>query len=341
MHYFSSVISKFKRKRILVIGDIILDRYIQGSVSRISPEAPVPVVVEERCFHTIGGAANVAHNLSSLDSKVIQVGRIGADTDGRTLIQDLKEKGIETTGVFVDKNIPTVTKTRIIAQHQQVVRVDREDCRACADPKINDKIINFIQKKIDSVDAIIISDYGKGMITSNLVSFICSLAIQKGKIITVDPKIEHFNYYKNVTAITPNKKELENAVTDLNFQSDGTEILNIKPNKLKTTEDIDIAAKQILRLLEPDALLVTLGEDGMRLFEKGRKPFSIKTQAREVYDVSGAGDTVIAVFTLALTTGADKKDAARLANLAAGIVVGKIGAVAIGKNELLRAIKEM
>ena len=217
----------------MVIGDIILDRYIQGSVSRISPEAPVPVVVEERCFHTIGGAANVAHNLSSLGSEVIQVGRVGNDAEGNILKQDLKIRGIDTSGVFIDKNIPTVTKTRIIAGHQQVVRVDREDCKACVDASVNEKIINFIKKNIDFVDAVIISDYGKGMITADIVSFICSLAIRKGKIITVDPKTEHFNYYHSVTAITPNKKELENALFYYN------KILEIQPYNSKISNRIN------------------------------------------------------------------------------------------------------
>lgn len=341
MSKYKEIISKFKRKKILVVGDIILDRYISGSVSRISPEAPVPVVLEESFSYKPGGAANVAHNLAVLGANVTQVGRIGSkDFDGQLLKRDLKRKKIDVSGIVVDKSASTITKTRVIAQHQQIVRIDKETLDADIQGEILDKIKFFVKKKIKEVDAVIISDYGKGMITPDLVTVITSAAIQKGIPVTVDPKVDHFGSYARATCITPNLKEAENAIRNIKIREDGGGVLGLKTDKLVTINDIEVAGQKLLKYLDLDSLLITLGERGMRLFETGKKPFAIETKAREVFDVTGAGDAVISVFTLALTTGATKRKAAELANYAAGVVVGHMGAVAVTAEEILEATKK-
>ena len=338
MSKYTHIFSKFSLKNILVVGDLILDKYIRGSVSRISPEAPVPVVLEEESFYTPGGAANVAHNLHGLGAKVTLIGRIGDDPEGQVLLKQLKKEGLKTQGIFGHKKLPTICKTRVIAGHQQVVRIDREIIDVGGNKEVLRKISNFIGKNIATFDAIIISDYGKGLVTPELVDFIRAKALAENKIITIDPKVEHFSYYCNVTAITPNLKETENAIRNIKITSRSAEKLKIHNDKLLTDRDIDSAGSELLRFLKLDALLITLGERGMRLFEKGKKPVAIATKVREVYDVSGAGDTVISTFTLSLAAGATKRQAAQIANYAGGIVVGKMGAVSVTKKELINAI---
>lgn len=339
MHSFLKIIHQFSQKNILVIGDVILDQYIQGSVSRISPEAPVPIVLQEKSFYTCGGAANVANNLSGLGARVTLVGRIGADPEGHILKAKLVKSGISTKGIFVDKKVPTICKIRVVARHQQVVRIDREKTTHVEDKTVLSRIFHFITKHMDDFDAVIVSDYGKGLITADLVNFVRHLALERNKIMTIDPKVEHFGYYRDVTAITPNLKETENAIRNIKITSQTGQELGIRVERLETNAHINLAGSELLKYLNLDSLLITLGEHGMRLFEKGKKPFSIETKAREVYDVSGAGDTVISTFTLSLAAGASKRDAANLANWAAGIVVGKIGAVAVTREELLQIIK--
>lgn len=338
MGKYAQILSKFSRKKILVIGDMILDKYIRGTVSRISPEAPVPVVLEKESFDTPGGAANVAHNLHGLGAKVTIVGRVGDDPEGQVLLRQFKKEGLSTQGIFVDKKLPTICKTRVIAQHQQVVRIDRENIETAGSKEVFSKIYNFIGKNISAHEAVIMSDYGKGLITSELVDFVRTKALAENKIIIIDPKVEHFSYYRNVTAITPNLKEAENAIRNIKITSKSAGKLKIHNDKLHKDKDIDLAGTELLRYLKLDVLLITLGEQGMRLFEKGKDPVSIKTKAREVYDVSGAGDTVISTFTLSLAAGATKRQAAEIANYAGGIVVGKMGAVAVTKKELVKAI---
>lgn len=338
MDGYRKIIDRFRKKRILVVGDLILDQYIRGSVARISPEAPVPVVLQEESFYNPGGSANVANNLKSLGAEVTLVGRVGADPEGNLLRKHLKKAKINIEGIFTDKAFPTILKTRVIAQHQQVVRIDREKGNQSGDEAIYSKILRFIDQAIGEHDAIIISDYGKGVITSDLINQVCATALVKKKIITVDPKVEHFSYYRRVTAITPNLREAENAIRNIKITSAAPQRLGIHKEKLSTPEDIDKAGKALLEYLGLESLLLTLGEHGMRLFERGKKPVVIKTKAKDVYDVTGAGDTVISVFTLALTAGATKHQAADLANSAAGVVVGKLGAVAVTKEELINAI---
>lgn len=338
MSTYIDIISSFKNKNILVIGDVILDQHIQGSVSRISPEAPVPIVLQEgEATFAPGGAANVANNLKSLGAKVIILSRIGADNEGQIFLEELKKKGVSSKGILVDKTIPTILKTRIIAKHQQVLRLDREKI-VSYDKKFFNRVMSFLNKNIDRYDAIIISDYGKGMITRELLKDVCHLAKKKGKILTVDPKVEHFGFYRGVTSITPNKKEAENAIRDIKITHKDNRKLVLTSDKLNTYGDVENAAKQLLKFLSLESIMITLGEEGVCLLEKGKKPIHISTKAQDVFDVTGAGDTVIAVFTLSLTSGADMYQSADLANYAAGIVVGKMGTAAVTKEELLNVI---
>jgi len=338
MKKYKLILSKFSKKTIMVVGDVVLDRYIQGSVSRISPEAPVPIVLEEKSFYTPGGAANVAANLKTLGADVLQVGRIGNDFEGKLLKRELKRAKIDISGVFVDVKAPTVTKTRVVAQHQQVVRIDKE--RVGSPVKdIYQKIVKYIEKNIDNCDAVIVSDYGKGIVSEEFLNFICPLAKSKDKIIVIDPKVENFKNYHSVTCITPNLKETENAIRNIKITSHDGSSLAVNSDQLKTEKAIDLAGAELIKFLDLDSLLITLGEKGMRLFEKGKKPFSIKTKAQDVFDVTGAGDAVISVFTLALTAGAKKREAADLANTAAGIVVSHLGVKAVTKDELQEALQ--
>lgn len=316
------VISKFSQAKVLVIGDLMLDEFIWGTVDKISPEAPVPVVLVQSESFMPGGASNVANNIAALGGKVYLSGIVGNDKNADILTGELTKKGIDLGGVIVDGGRPTILKTRIIAHHQQMVRVDRERVESVSD-NICDQILSFVRRKIDEVDALIVEDYGKGVITARLLNEVIPLAKRHKKIITVDPKIDHSSYYKGITSITPNKQEAE----------------GLSGIKIESDEDIGRAAKRILKNLKLESVLVTLGENGMRLFEKSGQVTHIPTVAQEVFDVSGAGDTVIATFTLALASGATMKDAAYIANYAGGIVVGKVGVAVVTTQELSERIK--
>ena len=331
------IINNFNKANILVLGDLILDEYIWGNVERISPEAPVPVVWANKRTCAPGGAANVANNIRSLDAKATLVGVVGKDRNKEILFSELKKTRINPEGIFIEPDRHTTVKTRIIAGHQQVVRVDWEHTHALSRP-LNQRLIKFIKKNIDDFDAIIIEDYGKGVINMQLLEEIISLAHSYKKIITVDPKEEHFQYYRQVTSITPNRRELENAIRNLKIK-DTTNRFKLNNDILFTDKDIDLAGQQILKYLELDSLLVTLGEQGMKLFENNGRLTHIPTVVQEVFDVSGAGDTVIGAFTLGLCSGATKLEAAHIANFAAGIVVGKLGTAVTTRKELLERIK--
>ena len=337
MKNLRKIIGKFNKARILVIGDLILDEYIWGSVERISPEAPVPVLWANKRTFVPGGTANVANNIRSLGAQVSLLGVTGDDANSKILFAELKKRKINTNGIFIERKRHTTVKTRILAGHQQVVRVDWEHTHALPD-ELNAKILKYIEKNIGSFDAVIIEDYGKGVINVELLDKLVSLAKARKKIITVDPKEENFQYYRGVTAITPNRKELENAIRNLKIK-DNSNRFKINTDKLFTDKDIDSAAQQIVRYLNLDSILVTLGEQGMKLLEKNGRLTHIPTQAQEVFDVSGAGDTVISSFTLALCAGASKLEAAHIANFAAGIVVGKLGTAVTNCAELLKRIR--
>lgn len=337
MKNLKTIISKFNKANILVVGDLILDQYIWGSVDRVSPEAPVPVVWANKRTYVPGGAANVANNISSLGGKATLVGVIGNDDHAKILTQELKKRNIGTTGIFTASNRHTILKSRVIAGHQQVVRVDWED-REPLPAELNKKIIGFIKKNIAKYDALIIEDYGKGVINKQLLEELILLACVNKKIITVDPKEDHFQFYRKATSITPNRKELENAIRNLKIK-DNDNKFKLNSDRLFTDKDINSAALQIMDYLELESILVTLGEQGMKLFERGGRVTHIPTKAQAVFDVSGAGDTVISTFTLALSAGAKKLEAAYIANYAAGIVVGKVGTAVTTREELLKRIR--
>jgi len=336
---YNSIISKYKNRAVLVIGDLVLDQYIKGSVSRISPEAPVPIVLQTESFYTPGGAANVANNLASLGASVTLVGKIGEDIEGVTLKKELAKRSIHTQGVFVDTSMHTILKTRIIAQHQQMVRLDRETPLQEGVDKIKkNKIIPYLRRHIKDFSAIIVSDYGKGMIDLTLLNEIHEIARKDKVLVIVDPKVEDLRFYGQVSSITPNKKEAELALKAVSQEARKT--FGIISTKLDTKEEIEANGQGLMTYLGIDSLLITLGEHGMYLFEHGKKPFPIATRAQEVFDVSGAGDTVISVFALSLAAKANRRQAADIANHAAGVVVGKMGAVAIELDELKAAVKK-
>lgn len=317
------IVSKFKDVKILTIGDLILDQFIWGKVERISPEAPVPVVWVDSESFMPGGASNVARNIRALGGTAFISGLIGEDKNGGQLLCELERDEIKIGGIFVDRQRPTTVKTRIIAHNQQVVRVDRERIEHI-DNKLINKIIAYVEENIDDFDAVIIEDYGKGLISPRLLKKILPVVKKAKKIITVDPKKDHFSYYKGVTSITPNRAEAENAAG----------------LKIKNEKDIERVARKIVKKLKLESVLITLGEQGMCLLQ-GDKVTRIPTVAQEVFDVSGAGDTVIATFTLALAAGASFKEAAVISNYASGIVVGKVGTAVTTQKELIDSIKKM
>jgi len=312
----NGLLARFRRARVLVVGDLMLDEFIWGKVSRISPEAPVPVVWVQRESVMPGGAANVANNIRALGGAVSVVGLIGEDRWGELLLSELASRAIDTGGVLRVKR-PTTVKTRVIAHHQQVVRVDREQPEALPESTVS-RLIEAVRTRIADADAVVLEDYGKGVITRKLLESVIPAARQQRKIITVDPKQEHFELYQGVTALTPNRLEAGEAVD----------------RELKTDADVQRAGRDIVQRLHCQACLITLGEEGMWLFERGGRETRIPTVAQEVFDVAGAGDTVIAAFTLALASGADLARAARIANHAAGVVVGKLGVAVATPKEL-------
>src|SRR3989338_286353 len=316
-----AILNDFKKARVLVIGDLVMDHFIWGKVRRISPEAPVPVVEVNSESLMLGGAANVVNNIHSLGGKVLVCGVVGKDDMGKNLMRELRLKGIVSDGVIVEERRPTSVKTRVIAHSQQVVRFDREK-----KDKIHldtmKGIMDYIKEKIRFVDAIVISDYAKGVISEELVEEVISLAKKKGKPVAVDPKVSHFDFYKYATIVTPNNDEASKA--------SGIEIEN-EAGLLR-------AGEVLLNKLGSDAVLITRGEHGMSLFENNGEITHIPTVAKEVYDVSGAGDTVIGTVALSMASGASLKEAAVISNFAAGIVVGKIGTATVTPKELKDAV---
>ncbi|MFA5779823.1 MAG: D-glycero-beta-D-manno-heptose-7-phosphate kinase [Elusimicrobiota bacterium] len=317
----NNILEKFPKAKVLIVGDLILDRFIRGESKRISPEAPVPVVEVKDEIYNLGGAGNVANNIISLGGSVSVAGRIGNDYAAEILLKELNKKNIDTGGIFTDKAIKTSIKTRVIAGHQQVVRFDKETVCELS-PLMSAKIMQFINKKIPVSDAVLISDYGKGVVTQKVISEIIRLTKKYKKLVTVDPKIENFSRYKFVDCLTPNIHEA---------------IIGMGVAKLKNENDFKNLGKKILKKLKCRSVLITQGENGMTLFEK-EKITHIPTTAKEVFDVTGAGDTVIAVLTLALSCGASQISAAKLANYAAGIVVGKLGTATVSKKELKESL---
>jgi len=307
-NYLNKGIDNFGKSMILVIGDIMLDRFIWGNVSRISPEAPVPVVEVERETIMLGGAANVVNNLVSLGGNVMMCGIVGDDSTGEQIISKLNELDVDTTGIAIEHDRPTSVKTRIIAHAQQVVRYDRET-RDSLNPETTKSILDFIHDQRDKLAAIIVSDYGKGVVTRELMEGVKELMSARDLPLAVDPNVKNFPLYEGVTIITPNHSEAQEVA--------GIDIVD--------EESLRRVGEKLLQSFRCRALLITRGKDGMTLFEEEGRVTHIKSIARKVYDVTGAGDTVIATLTLGIAGGLDMKSAAYLSNLAAGIVVGEIG----------------
>ncbi len=310
-------------KRVAVLGDYMLDRYLWGNVTRISPEAPVAIVEIERETDHLGGAANVANNLATLGAVPFPLGVIGDDGSGVRLLRLMREKGFHADGMFVDASRPTTTKTRVLAHNQHMVRTDRES-RAAIAPNVQEIILNHLHELLPTLDALIIEDYNKGVLAQPLLSQVIALAQRHRCLVTVDPKYNHFLDYRGVTVFKPNRKETE-------------DVLGLT---LRTTEGVIRAGQILLQKLRAENVLITLGAEGMALFQRNGNVYRIPTRARRVHDVSGAGDTVIATLTAALAADADIIEAATLANLAAGVVVAEVGAVPIDKQKLLEEIAD-
>lgn len=317
----SSRLSDLSGLRLLVVGDIMHDVFIWGKVDRISPEAPVPVVEVTRETSLLGGAANVVNNIRALGAKAIMAGVIGKDSHGETVLRALGEIDADSSCVQQSLARPTAVKTRIIAHQQQVVRFDLEEKRALKESTFAN-LWNSVAKVLPHTDAVIVSDYAKGLINQQLMDKLAPACRQNNIILAVDPKPENMHLYKGASIITPN-------------QSEAAQTTGISINSL---EDLEKAGETLLHKLECNALLITRGEKGMALFRPGLDPLHIPARAREVFDVTGAGDTVISVLIVAIAAGMDLADAVMAANIAAGIVVGKLGTSVTTVDEILAVL---
>jgi D-beta-D-heptose 7-phosphate kinase/D-beta-D-heptose 1-phosphate adenosyltransferase len=314
-------VDRFSDARVIVVGDIIMDEYIWGDVSRISPEAPVPVVDIKEETKMLGGAANVLNNIASLGGNPILCGVIGDDQTGQEIVERVKRQGLRTDGIIAESGRPTSVKTRVVAHNQQVVRFDRESRKKLGVETV-EKILDFIRRMQDGYDAIVVADYGKGVISVELMEGLRGLILKASAILAVDPKIGNFECYRNVDVITPNHNEA-GAFCRM---------------EIVDRESLVRAGKQMLRELGCRSVLITQGKDGMSLFENSGEISHIPTVARKVYDVTGAGDTVISTFCLGLASGLDPKSAALISNFAAGIVVGEVGTSTVKAEDLKQVV---
>lgn len=316
------ILEKFSKLNILVIGDVILDRYWWGDVSRISPEAPVPVVRLKNTSLAAGGAANVAANIAGLGATPILVGIVGDDDGAQQFPGVLANSNVSPDHLVRDSARPTTVKTRVIAHSQQVVRVDQEHADGISTATEN-AIVEKLRAEIVRADAIAVSDYAKGMLTNRVLTELFRIAGESGKPVLVDPKGKDYSKYKGAALLTPNRREAAEAC---NFEDRG--------------DVVDRAGAKLMEDLALEALLVTEGEEGMTLFRKSQAPIRMAAEARQVYDVTGAGDTVIATFAVAIGAGADVETAARLANVAAGLVVEQVGTTAVTLSGLAAALRK-
>ena len=317
------ILEQFRNKKILVIGDIMLDKYIWGEVSRISPEAPVQVVNVVKETYEPGGASNVANNIASLNGNAFMAGIVGNDEAKNILLNELKKKKINTDGIFIDNDKPTIQKIRIMGRGQQLLRVDYEK-KEHVHKDIESFIVEFLKKIMKDADVVVISDYAKGVITKNICDCIIKICRENGKAIIVDPKPKHKDFYSNVALITPNNAE-------------ASEMAGIEDGSDESFSEI---GSNLLKQLNTN-VLVTRGEKGMSLFEKDGSITHIPAKTREVYSIIGAGDTVVSTLALALASGAELKEAAVLANIAAGIKVGKIGTASVTIDEIKRELERL
>lgn len=321
---------KFARCRILVIGDVMLDHFIWGSVRRISPEAPVPVVEVSHETWYPGGAANVARNAAPFTKHISIMGRVGCDTQAETLRALLKGEGVNCAPLLASRTVPTISKARVIARQQQVVRVDRESLQKLEAPELR-AVERKLRAMAGNLDAVVIEDYGKGFVTAALVAAVTRIAKESGFLVTVDPSPGNLLSWRGADIVKPNRLEA--------FASAGIEDSHSGAAPLKNRELLRVG-EVLLQKWEVPRVLITLGEQGMMLFQSGRNPHHIPTRAREVFDVSGAGDTAIALLTLALASGMKAETAADVANHASGIVVAKLGTATLTPDELLTAVNE-
>jgi rfaE bifunctional protein kinase chain/domain len=317
----NKIFRNLKKSRVVVMGDVMLDCYLWGTVNRISPEAPVPVVNIQKETWALGGAANVANNLRHLEVEPVLIGVAGEDDSSRKLESLLRKWSISSRHLVTSNRRPTTVKTRIIAHSQQVVRADWEETEEVSETT-QERILENFKKSLRKANAVIISDYGKGVITYRLLGEIIELAKRGGLFIAVDPKETHFMNYKGVSIITPNHHEAGFAYR----------------KKIVDEKSLETVGWGLMELLELESVLITRGEKGMSLFEPKKKVTHLPTVAKEVYDVTGAGDTVIATLAAAKSAGATLVEAAKISNYAAGIVVGEVGTAQVGKEELHRHI---
>ena len=324
------ILERASSRRITVIGDLMLDEFVWGKVGRISPEAPVPVVeVTGESFYP-GGAANVARNLREFVDRVAIIGLLGKDRSGQQLRELLAEQKIDISNAVEEESFRTIVKTRIIARNQQVVRVDREQFTGPSARQIRE-VVAAVQKNIPEIDAIIFEDYGKGFLTTELVSQIANDVRSAGKIVAADPNPRRTVEWRGLTVIKPNRTE---AFLAAGIPGHDTDIV--------PSQDMDLkrAGEALLKKWETKYVLVTLGEHGMMLFQEQEAPHYIPTKAKEVLDVSGAGDTAIALFTLGLACGATPTEAAEIANHASAVVVSKLGTATVTRDELIASFRE-
>lgn len=316
-----ALVSRMRGRRVLVLGDVMLDEFLWGTAARLSPEAPVPVVEVTRHSWSVGGAGNVAANVRALGGHAVLAGVVGQDRAADTLREALSGYGVEAQLAVAADGRPTTQKTRVIAHHQQVVRADREVSTDIS-RSLEDDLVTRVAGALPACDVLIVSDYQKGVITPGVMRRVLALARRHGVRVLVDPKVRHYRLYRKVALLKPNVRWVEN-------------VLGVRAD---TDAALQAAGERILKLLACEALLVTRGERGMSLFRPGRRPSHVKTAAREVYDVTGAGDTTIATLALGLAAGASLEQAAVLANHAAGVVVAKLGTATAGADELLLAL---
>jgi len=314
-------IDGFKGRHILVVGDLMLDEFVRGDVARISPEAPVPILEVRDRHSTPGGAANAAHNVTSLGGTVSVIGVVGADAAGDTLRELITGAGMDASGVLSDAARPTTHKTRIVARGQQVVRIDQES-RAKVSDSVAKALVEKARAAVAKADGCIVSDYGKGVVSKELVRAVTEAARARNIPVVVDPKRKDFSVYEGATVVTPNLGELEVAVG----------------GPCHTTEEIIEAGRALLPVLGGGAVLVTRGAAGMTLLEPGKEPVHTHARAREVFDVTGAGDTVVGTLALALSVGIPLARAIEIASVAAGLVVSKVGTATVTIDELESAM---
>jgi len=319
------ILNEFPNKKIAVIGDLMLDEYIIGSVTRISPEAPVPVVNVKKENFVLGGAANVVNNLNSLGVKVLAFGVIGNDNNGKKMLTEFSNKGVSTEYLNILNDRPTIMKQRILANNQQLLRLDWEKKQPINEVE-EDFILDNLKRVIKDIHAIIMSDYDKGVLTERVAKAIIAMAKENKIIVIVDPKPSNSMNYRGATSMTPNLKESSECI--------GKEI----PETEEKTIEIGVELREKLEL---DHLLMTRSEKGMSIFQKNGEINNIPTFAKEVFDVTGAGDTVISVYTLALACGANYTEAAKIANTAAGIVVGRVGTSVVKVDEIIDFYEEV